>query len=49
MSETNFKPLFDYIDQSVKELLELIASKEDFEKLQNSLGALAKRFDRYKP
>lgn len=50
MSETNFKPVFDYIDQSKRELKEdllgEIASKKAVEKLQDSVVGLAKRFDK---
>ena len=42
MSETNFKPVFDYIDQAKQEILEEVPSKAQIEKLQSSVDGLAK-------
>ena len=49
MSETNFQPIFDYIDKSqreqkqeiIQELSEGLPSKADINKLQNSVDAIA--------
>lgn len=45
MSDKNFQPIFDYIDQAKKEILDEVPSKADFQSLQTSVDSLAKRFD----
>lgn len=45
MPKTNFQPIFDYIDQAKKEILDEVPSKSDFDKLKTSVDTLAKRFD----
>lgn len=51
MENTNFQPIFDYIDQSKKELKEELkldlATKADINALQTSVDKLASRFDKF--
>lgn len=49
MSNTNFQPIFDYIDESVANKLDSLrdelhglATKKDIQKLQNTLDGFAK-------
>jgi hypothetical protein len=47
MTDINFQPVFDYIDQKVVELKEDLASKEGVRNLQVSLDAYAKQSKDY--
>ena len=44
MVEINYKPIFDYIDQTKKELKEELASKADLKRLQDTVDGIAKNF-----
>ena len=52
MSDTNFQPIFDYIDKSKEdlkvELLEVIATKEQIKNLQDSVDAFARESKNHK-
>lgn len=43
MSEINFKPVFDYIDERVKEVRHDMATKADIERVLNAIDKFAKR------
>jgi hypothetical protein len=43
MDNINFQPIFDYIDNTKKEILEQVASKQDIKDLQTSIDGLAKQ------
>lgn len=44
MVEINYKPIFDYIDQTEKRLKEELASKADLKHLQDTVDGIAKNF-----
>ncbi len=46
MDNINFQPIFDYIDNKIRELKEELPSKTDFQNLQNAVVDLAHRFDK---
>ncbi len=45
--KSNFQPIFDYIDETKKEILSQVSNKSDIKKLQNSLDAYAKQTKDY--
>jgi hypothetical protein len=47
MESTNFQPIFDYIDGVKEEILAKQASKEDIQKLQQSIDSFAKDNKQY--
>lgn len=47
MPKKDFQPIFDYIDQSKKEILAQVAGKKELANLQNSLDAYAKQTKDY--
>jgi TRAP-type mannitol/chloroaromatic compound transport system substrate-binding protein len=42
-AKSKFQPIFDYIDETKKEILAQVASKKDIKKLQDSVDAYAKQ------
>ena len=42
MSETNFQPIFDYIDDKITGLEEKMATKLDIQKVLDAVGSFAK-------
>ena len=45
--KSKFQPVFDYIDETKKEILAQVADKEDIKKLQDSMDAYAKQTKDY--
>ena len=41
MNETNFQPIFDYIDETKKEIMEVVATKADIQNVLDAVGAIA--------
>lgn len=45
--QTNFQPIFDYIDDAKKDILAQVATKDDIKLLQNSMDVFAKQTKDY--
>lgn len=43
MSDTNFQPIFDYIDKAKDELREEMATKTDIARLENTVNSFASK------
>ncbi len=46
-SKSKFQPIFDYIDDTKKEILAAVATKDDIKKLQDSVDSYAKQTKDY--